>query len=313
MKIAFLIDPINSLNPKKDSSIMLMEEALKKDHRIFFFEIKDIHIIQNKCFLNIVEILIIKNNKTWFKKVKNLNVEPSFLDIILIRKDPPFDQEYLHATQILNTFKSSNLKIYNDPLSLQFHNEKLSILNFPNLIAPTIVTKKMDIIISFAKKYKEIILKTLDGMGGSSIFKSGISDSNLKVIINTLTKNGFNYIMVQKFIPKINLGDKRIIMINGKTGSYSLARIPKKGEHLGNIAAGGSPLAKKLTKKETLITKKVSKYLIQNNIVLAGLDVIGGYLTEINITSPTCMKEIYEQSGENYAKKFIKFLENVSE
>ena len=312
MKIAFLIDPINSLNPKKDSSIMLMEEALKKDHRIFFFEIKDIHIIQNKCFLNIVEILIIKNNKTWFKKVKNLNVEPNFLDIILIRKDPPFDQEYLHATQILNTFKSSNLKIYNDPLSLQFHNEKLSILNFPNLIAPTIVTKKMDIIISFAKKYKEIILKTLDGMGGSSIFKSGISDSNLKVIINTLTKNGFNYIMVQKFIPKINLGDKRIIMINGKTGSYSLARIPKKGEHLGNIAAGGSPLAKKLTKKETLITKKVSKYLIQNNIVLAGLDVIGGYLTEINITSPTCMKEIYEQSGENYALKFIKFLENVS-
>ena len=312
MKIAFLIDPINSLNPKKDSSIMLMEEALKKDHRIFFFEIKDIHIIQNKCFLNIVEILIIKNNKTWFKKVKNLNVEPSFLDIILIRKDPPFDQEYLHATQILNTFKSSNLKIYNDPLSLQFHNEKLSILNFPNLIAPTIVTKKMDIIISFAKKYKEIILKTLDGMGGSSIFKSGISDSNLKVIINTLTKNGFNYIMVQKFIPKINLGDKRIIMINGKTGSYSLARIPRKGEHLGNIAAGGSPLAKKLTKKETLITKKVSKYLIQNNIVLAGLDVIGGYLTEINITSPTCMKEIYEQSGENYALKFIKFLENVS-
>ena len=312
MKIAFLIDPINSLNPKKDSSIMLMDEALKKDHRIFFFEIKDIHIIQNKCFLNIVEILIIKNNKTWFKKVKNLNVESSFLDIILIRKDPPFDQEYLHATQILNTFKSSNLKIYNDPLSLQFHNEKLSILNFPNLIAPTIVTKKMDIIMSFAKKYKEIILKTLDGMGGSSIFKSGISDSNLKVIINTLTKNGFNYIMVQKFIPKINLGDKRIIMINGKTGSYSLARIPKKGEHLGNIAAGGSPLAKKLTKKETLITKKVSKYLIQNNIVLAGLDVIGGYLTEINITSPTCMKEIYEQSGENYANKFIKFLENVS-
>ena len=158
MKIAFLIDPINSLNPKKDSSIMLMEEALKKDHRIFFFEIKDIHIIQNKCFFNIVEILIIKNNKKWFKKVKDLNVEPSFLDIILIRKDPPFDQEYLHATQLLNTFKSSNLKIYNDPLSLQFHNEKLSILNFPNLIAPTIVTKQMDIIISFAKKYKGIII-----------------------------------------------------------------------------------------------------------------------------------------------------------
>ena len=310
MKYLFIIDEPETLIFYKDTTIALIKECLSQGIEAHFTNISSLSIdkkqnviiesyLISKLAINSIEELIVERYKG---KIKN---KIQYFTKIFIRKDPPFDNNYLNLTFILEHAKNFNVEVINDPVSIRNHNEKLSILNFKNLIPSTIVSSEAKDIINFIKKEKKVILKPLDGMAGNGIFMVTPKDKNINVILETATNNGKKTIMAQKYLPEIKNGDKRIIIINGEAIPYSLARIPAKGEIRANLAKGGKGKAQKLTIADKKIVMGVKDFLIKNKLNFVGLDIIGNYLTEINITSPTGIVEIEELTNFKVAEYIV--------
>ena len=294
MKCLFIIDEPETLSFYKDTSVALMKECLKQGIEAHYTNIhslsidKQQNIITDSYHISNIDSLIDKK-----QKIKN---KIQYFNKIFIRKDPPFDSNYLNLTFILEHAKNFNVEVINSPASIRNYNEKLSILNFKSLIPSTMVSSKAENIITFIQKEKKVIIKPLDGMAGNGIFMVTPKDKNMNVILETATNNGTKAIMAQRYLPEIKKGDKRIIVIKGEAIPYSLARIPSKGEVRANLAKGGKGKAQKLTAGDKKIVMGVKDFLIKNKLNLVGLDIIGNYLTEINITSPTGIVEIEEQT-----------------
>ena len=303
MKYLFIIDEPETLTLYKDTTIALIKECLSQGIEAHYTNINSLsidkkqNVMIDSCHISSIDSLIV--NKL---KVKN---KIQYFSKVFIRKDPPFDNNYLNLTFILEHAQNFNVEVINNPTSIRNHNEKLSILNFKGLIPSTIVSSKAEDIIKFINKEKKVILKPLDGMAGNGIFMVTPKDKNINVILETATNNGTKTIMAQKYISEIRKGDKRIILIKGEAIPYSLARIPPKNDIRANLAKGGKGKAQKLTAGDKKIVKGVKEFLIKNQLNFVGLDVIGNYLTEINITSPTGIVEIEEQTNFKTAKYII--------
>ncbi|MDA0670149.1 MAG: glutathione synthase [Proteobacteria bacterium] len=302
-KLLFIIDSPETLKPEKDTSLLMMKTSINLGHQVFFCSFKDISIKKNIPFGNIKLIDKFDNGLSLFTE-KSLNLNS--LDTIFIRKDPPFDKDYLFLTMTLDLLKTT--KVINNPKTLQSHNEKLSILKFPKIIPPTLVSSNYYEFQSFIKKHKSVVCKPIDEMGGNKIFLINQGNPNTKVILEVLSNNFNSLIMLQEYIPDIKYGDKRIIIINGDPIEFGLLRIPQKSDFRGNLAKGGRAKLSRLTKNDLKIINILKPYLINNNLNFVGIDVIGNFLTEINVTSPTGLVEIEQLSKKNVSKKIIQAL-----
>jgi len=309
MKLLFILDPLDSLKTYKDTSYAMMEEAVARGHRLAAMQQQDLiwHDGQIICYAQDLELT--GEKKIWYRTSDRRPASPLDFDCIIMRKDPPFDMEYVYSTYLLELAEKQGARVYNRPQAIRDFNEKLAIARFTQFTAPTLVTRHDTLIRDFAAEHGDIILKPLDGMGGTSIFRTRGDDPNLGVIIETLTHMGRRTIMAQRYIPAISEGDKRVLVIDGEPVPYTLARIPKPGENRGNLAAGGRGVAMPITEREQEIAETVGPELKAQGLLLVGLDVIGGNLTEVNVTSPTCMREIHDQTGCNVAGMFIDALE----
>ncbi len=292
IKLGIVMDPISSINIKKDTSFAMLLEAQKRGYEIHYMEMADLHLEQGVAVAD-TRCLELKNDpQSWYRFTSEQTIELAELDVVLMRKDPPFDTEFIYATYILERAEEKGTLIVNKPQSLRDCNEKLFTAWFPELTPTTIVTRKASKIKAFQATHGDVILKPLDGMGGTSIFRVKQGDPNVSVIIETLTDNGQNYAMAQTFVPDITNGDKRILVVDGEPMPYCLARIPPEGETRGNLAAGGTGVAQPLSETDYRIAQAVAPTLKEKGLIFVGLDVIGDKLTEINVTSPTCVREI---------------------
>jgi glutathione synthase len=305
MDIAFIVDPIAGLKAYKDSSVFMMREASKQSHTVWAFEAKDMFSRGNVVCANAKQLTLSADNHAWYAVTQEATKPLTEFGAVLMRKDPPFDQEYLYATLLLSLAESHGARIINRPASLRDYNEKLAILKFAEFTSPTLVTSDMSSVHAFIDEHQDVILKKLDGMGGTSIFRVTATDANRNAIVEVQTEYGRSSIMAQRYIPEIAKGDKRVLVIDGKVADHALARIPKAGETRGNLAAGGKGVAMPITKREREIAEALGPTLRRDGLTIVGLDIIGDYLTEVNVTSPTCMVEIFEQTGENIAAKVI--------
>jgi glutathione synthase len=292
IKLGMVMDPIHSINIKKDTSFGMLLEAQKRGYEIHYMEMPDLYIDQGTPKALTKTLTVQNDAENWFEFTSQQDIGLADLDVILMRKDPPFDTEYIYATYMLELAEREGTLIVNKPQSLRDCNEKLFTAWFPELTPRTLVTRSADKIREFHQQQGTIILKPLDGMGGASIFKVKEDGNNLGVIIETLTNNGANYAMIQEFMPEIKDGDKRILLIDGEPIPYCLARIPTAGETRGNLAAGGTGRAQPLSESDLAIAKAVAPTLKEKGLIWVGLDVIGDKVTEINVTSPTCAREI---------------------
>lgn len=292
IKLGIVMDPISSINIKKDSSFAMMLEAQRRGYQIHYMEMDDLHLDQGVAIADTKVVSLKEDPSDWYCFESEQTIKLSELDAVLMRKDPPFDTEYIYATYILERAEDQGTLIVNKPQSLRDCNEKLFTAWFPELTPTTIVTRKAEKIKQFQQQHGDVILKPLDGMGGASIFRVKQGDPNVSVIIETLTNHGNNYAMAQTFVPDISNGDKRILVVDGEPMPYCLARIPAKGETRGNLAAGGRGEARPLSETDKQIAETVAPILKQKGLIFVGLDVIGDKLTEINVTSPTCIREI---------------------
>ena len=307
MNYLFIIDPLESLNLYKDTSIILMKECLRQKINIFYSTIDSISINSEiDIEVEYQQIGAINESIVCNDKMKK-NIQ--YFDKIFIRKDPPFNTNYLNLTYILDHIKSNDIKIFNNPSSIRSHNEKLSILQFNDLIPHSLVTSSFSDIKAFISKHKKIILKPLDGMAGNGIFMVTNEDKNLNSILETMIGDFNHLIMAQKFIPEISEGDTRIILINGEPLPYGLARIPRSDEIRANLAKGGAGIIREVNKNDKIIISRIKPYLIEKNLNFVGIDIIGPYLTEINVTSPTGLVEIQNQSNINYSEFIINALQ----
>lgn len=298
MDIAFVVDPLEALKPYKDSSIAMMRAATARGHGVFALYPEDLSWREGRVVAQVRQLRIAPHvDDPWYEIVSEDTGELSRFDAVLMRKDPPFDLEYVYATYLLELAESAGARVYNRPASLRNFNEKLSIARFPQFTAPTLVTRNQDSIRGFLAEQGEIVVKPLDGMGGSSVFRLGRHDPNLGVILETITANGARTVMAQQYLPEIAKGDKRILLIDGVAAPYALARIPKPGESRGNLAAGGIGVAQPLSPRDHEIAAAVGPVAREHGLLIVGLDVIGDHLTEVNVTSPTCMREILDQTG----------------
>ena len=292
IKLGVIMDPIESINIKKDSTFAMLLAAQARGWKLFYLKQDDLTYQDNIVMAYAEELSVTDDPKQWFEFGKSKSFPLHELDVVLMRKDPPFDMEYIYTTYLLEHAEAKGTLIVNKPQALRDANEKMFTMQFNDLTPPTLVTRKAEHIREFLQTQKEIVLKPLGGMGGESIFKIKQNDLNLAVIIETLTHNGSRYAMCQKFIPEIKAGDKRILMIDGEPVPYALARIPAEGELRGNLAAGGKGVGIELSDNDHRICNILAPVLKEKGILFAGIDVIGDYLTEINITSPTCIREL---------------------
>jgi len=314
MKIAFLADPLDSFKIWKDSTFAMMAEAARRGHEVHAFEQKDMAMDNGAIVANVAHILLTGDDsdpKNWYSASAPVAQPLTAFDAIIKRKDPPFDMEYVYATYLLELAELQGARVINKPGAIRSHNEKLAIAQFPQFIAPTLVSSDEARLRAFHAAHKDIILKPLDGMGGAGVFRIREDGMNLGSIIETLTGNGTRTIMAQRYIPEISMGDKRILLIDGKVVPYALARIPQAGEVRGNLAAGGTGEAQPLSARDREIAETLAPILAKRGLLLVGLDVIGDWLTEINVTSPTCFREITQQTGFDVAGMFIDALEQA--
>ena len=309
MDIAFVLDPLESIKPYKDSSFAMMREAAARGHRLFVLFQEDLVWRSGVVQAQARELHLTGSEDDWYRIDDLSSGELSRFDAVLMRKDPPFDMEYVYSTYLLELGEARGARVYNRPRSLRDFNEKLSIAGFPQFIAPTLVTREETRIRAFLAEQGDIVLKPLDGMGGTSVFRMHSADPNIGVIIETLTHYGRRTVMAQRYLPEIVRGDKRILIIDGVPAPYSLARIPKAGETRGNLAAGGTGVAQPLSARDREIAEAVGQVLKGHGLLIVGLDVIGEHLTEINVTSPTCMREILDQTGFNIPAMVVDALE----
>ena len=305
MAYLFIIDPIESLNKIKDSSLLLMKECLRRNIEVHFSEINQFSIYEGNVNIHSQKIISLEEGIKYQDTELNLS---SFFKKIFIRKDPPFDEDYLNLTYLLDHAVQQGTDVINNPSSIRNHNEKLSILNFQEIIPPTIVTSTASDVVNFLKLHEKIVLKPINGMAGNGIFVIDELDKNINSILETSTVNDTKVMMAQKYIPDITEGDKRIIIIKGEPLPFCLARIPDGKDFRANLAKGGTGIAKKLTADDINIVNVIKKYLVKSKLDFVGIDVIGKYLTEINVTSPTCLVEIENQTNFNSAKFIINAL-----
>ena len=308
-QIGIVMDSISAINIKKDSSFAMLLAAQAKGWSLFYMEQQDLFLHQGIVSAEMKPLRVIQNADQWFELGDSQTRPLSELDSILMRKDPPFDMEYIYSTYLLEQAEAAGVLVVNHPQSLRDANEKLYTAWFPQCCPPTLVTRQKHLIRDFHQQHQDIILKPLDGMGGASIFRVKHDDPNFSVIIETLTNHGRTSIMVQKFIPDISDGDKRILMINGEPVPYALARIPAEGETRGNLAAGGRAEGRPLTERDRWICQQIGPTLRKKGLLFVGLDVIGDYLTEINVTSPTCICELDTQFNLNIADDLMDCIE----
>lgn len=292
IKLGIVMDPISEINIKKDSSFAMLMAAQERGYQLFYMEMADLAMVNGVAMANMRPLTVFNDASKWFELGKATDTPMSELDVILMRKDPPFDTEFIYATYMLERAEEQGVLIVNKPQSLRDANEKLFTAWFSEFTPETIVTRDAKRIRAFHQAKGDIILKPLDGMGGTSIFRVKQDDPNLGVIIETLTSYGQQYAMAQAFIPEITKGDKRILVVDGEPVPYALARIPMKGETRGNLAAGGSGVAQPLSDSDWAIARAIGPELKKRGLIFVGLDVIGDKLTEINVTSPTCIREI---------------------
>ncbi|MBA2353016.1 MAG: glutathione synthase [Burkholderiales bacterium] len=309
MKLAFVVDPLDRLKPYKDSSVAMMREAAQRGHALYAMRQSDLAWSENQVVGRARGLTLTNDTVAWYRAGKAEAVPLHEFSAVLMRKDPPFDNEYLYSTYLLELAEKNGARVFNSPRALRDHNEKLAIAEFPELIAPTLVSRAPELLHSFIEEHGDVIFKPLDGMGGSSIFRVRQGDPNSNVIIETLTKFGARTVMGQRYIPAIANGDKRILLIDGEPIPYALARIPQAGETRGNLAAGGTGVAQPLSARDRQIAETLGPRLRERGLLLVGLDIIGDYLTEINVTSPTCMVEIAAQTGFSAAVAMLDALE----
>ena len=310
MNILFVADPLASFKTYKDTTFAMMREAQRRGHAISSCEQQDLMWQRGAPVMaHARDITLTGDARDWFIESGTRQVALKAFDAILMRKDPPFDSEYFYATHLLEQAEREGAKVFNKPRALRDHPEKLAIMEFPQFIGPTLVTRNAEDIKRFHAEHQDIILKPLDGMGGMGIFRVGPDGLNLGSITETLNRHGAQSLMVQKFLPEIVKGDKRVLVIGGKPVPFSLARIPQGSEVRGNLAAGGLGVAQPLSRRDFEIAEALGPILAARGLLLAGVDVIGDYVTEINVTSPTCFQEIHDQMGFDVAAMFIDALE----
>lgn len=315
MKLGVLMDPIETIHYKKDSTLAMLWEAAKRGWEIFYFQQKDLFLktIENETqvFAHTKKLKVYQDANKWFEFGEEKIIPLNHLHAILMRKDPPFNQEYIYTTYLLEHAEKQGVVVVNRPQSLRDANEKLITTWFPQCSPATLVTRSIQELKKFWHEHKDIICKPLEAMGGASVFRLREGDMNASVIFEVLTKHETAYMMAQTFIPQIKEGDKRILIIDGKPVPYALARIPAPGELRGNLAAGAKGVAVKLTARDYWICEKVGPMLKEKGLFFAGLDVIGDYLTEINVTSPTCIRELDEQCNLNISATLMDCIERI--
>ncbi|MFC4861912.1 glutathione synthase [Pseudomonas sp. MAHUQ-62] len=292
VRLGIVMDPIAQISFKKDSSLAMLLAAQERGWSLFYMEQQDLYQKNGEARARMRPLKVFLDPEHWFELEAEADTPLAELDVILMRKDPPFDNEFVYSTYLLEQAERAGVLVVNRPQSLRDCNEKFFATLFPEYTPPTVVSRRADILREFAEEQRDIILKPLDGMGGSSIFRHRAGDPNLSVILETLTAHGSQQIMAQGYLPAIKDGDKRILMIDGEPVPYCLARIPAAGETRGNLAAGGRGEARPLTDRDREIATAVGPTLREKGLLFVGLDVIGEHLTEINVTSPTCIREI---------------------
>jgi len=310
MRFAFILDPLDSLKAYKDSSVAMMRAAQAAGHAVWAIQQPAIHwSALHGVSAEAVHLELLADDAEWFVELERHVVPLRDFAGVVMRKDPPFDMEYVTTTWLLQRAEAEGAHVFNSPQALRDHSEKLSVAEFAQFAVPTLVARDAALIHGFVDAYRDVILKPLDGMGGSQIFRVRHDDANRNVIVETLTHDGERTIMAQRYIPEIVDGDKRILIVGGRVVPYCLARIPMAGETRGNLAAGGTGVARELTARDREIAEALAPVLAARGLMLVGIDVIGDWLTEINVTSPTCMVEICEQTGFDAAAMFVAALE----
>ncbi|MCF9046149.1 glutathione synthase [Acinetobacter nectaris] len=309
MRVLVVMDPIEHVNVKKDSTIAMLWAASRRGHELGYVLQQDLYINQGKAFGLVSPLQVFENSEKYYELGEKKSQSLAEYDVVLMRKDPPFDMNFVYTTYILEQAEREGAWIINKPQSLRDCNEKLFATQFPELQVPTLVTSQQSLIREFIQTHQDVIVKPLDGMGGSGIFRLSAQGANIGSTLEMLTELGKQPIMAQRYIPEITAGDKRILMVNGEPVPYCLARIPQNGEVRGNLAAGGLGKARPLTAKDKEIAAKVGPILREKGLIFVGLDVIGEYVTEINVTSPTCIREIDAQFGTSIADTLFDVLE----
>jgi glutathione synthase len=309
MKLLFVLDPLDELKAYKDTSVAMMRAAQARGHQVLACEQRDLHAMGRVC-ADVRRLSLADNDEDWVRAHAPERVALASLDAVLMRKDPPFDMEYLTSVWLLSQAEREGARVFNNPAAVRDHNEKLGILEFPQFIAPTLVTRDPAAVHAFIDEQRDVILKRLDGMGGESIFRVKADDPNRNVIVETMTQQGGRSAMAQRYLPAIRDGDKRVLLIDGVPVPHVLARMAKAGESRANLAAGGRGVAQPLSAQDRRIAEAIGPVLAARGLLLVGLDVIGEHLTEVNVTSPTCFREIQDQTGFDVAGLFMKTLES---
>lgn len=306
VKLGVVMDPVSSITPYKDSTLAMLLEAQRRGWQIYYMEMADLSVRAGTAYGQVRQLTVRDDNHDWFEFNSEAGeIELASLDTIFMRKDPPFDTEYIYATYILELAELAGCLVVNRPAALRDVNEKMSITRFAHLCAPTLVSRSATQMRAFLAEHEEVVLKPLDGMGGSRIFRVHMGDPNLSVMLEVLTEHGQRYAMAQKFLPAIELGDKRILVIDGEPVPQVLARIPAAGESRGNLAAGGRGEGVDITAAEREICAELAPFLCEKGLLFAGIDVIGDKLTEINVTSPTCIRELDKIYGLNISAQLL--------
>ena len=315
-RIAFVIDPLDSLGVKKDSTLAMMWTAQRRGWEVFSLQTNDLSWDRGQVFLTARRTELVDSpdnlqasSDSYYRVGNPIKQSAGSFNIVFMRKDPPFDMNYINTTYLLEQAEESGVLVVNKPSSLRDCNEKFFTTVFPDLLPPQIVASRIDELTAFHDEHEDVVFKPLDGMGGKGIFRVKRDDPNLNVILETLTQNETTTIVGQQFIPEIRDGDKRILLIDGEPVPYSLARIPKVGESRGNLAAGGTGVARPLTDRDREIAEKVKPELIRRGLVFTGIDVIGDWLTEVNVTCPTCIRELDRECDLDIAMDLLNCIE----
>ena len=312
MKLGIVMDPIETINFKKDSTLAMMIEAQNKNHELFYMTPDSLYINSGISYAASSKVEVKNDPLGWFELEEEKLIKLSQLDAILMRQDPPFNSNYIYNTYVLEMASREGVSIFNNPRSLRDCNEKVFATEFPQCCTKHLVTSHKKLLTDFVEEHNDTVIKPLDGMGGASIFRLKKNDPNLNVILETITLHFTKKVMIQEYIPEIAEGDKRVLIINGEPMSAAIARIPAQGELRGNLAAGASAVAKSLSDRDMWICREVGPSLVEKGLLLVGLDIIGDYLTEINVTSPTCFKEYKELCDIDVSRTFIEAVEEFT-
>jgi len=310
IRLGVLMDDISSIKPHKDSTFAMMLEAQARHWEIYTFDSSDMYYSDGKVIADSRKTLVNDSKSDWHSREDTQPLSLSSLDAVFMRKDPPFDMDYIYATYLLEQLESDGVLVVNKPSSLRDANEKLFALNFPECIPKTLVSSNIEKLNTFINEIKTVVVKPLDGMGGTDIYKLSQGDHNIEDVLQKITNSQSRYIMAQEFLPEIKKGDKRILLINGKPVDYALARLPAEGSFKGNLAAGAKGVGQPLSERDRYLCSQIAPMLIEKELMFVGLDVIGDYITEINVTSPTCIRELDKQFGLNISATLLDEVEN---